>query len=100
MSNPLSLTISSGEDSRLEILWQADRGLADLLLYASDNMSLIWEKRIEVGSVAQQADLVKMLKPLAELCHVLYQSENARTVIPEFAETLFDLRILLHNIED
>ena len=100
MSNPLSLTISSGEDSRLEILWQADRGLADLLLYASDNMSLIWEKRIEVGSVAQQADLVKMLKPLAELCHTLYQSENARTVIPEFAETLFDLRILLHNIED
>jgi len=100
MSNPLSLTISSGEDSRLEIRWQADRGLADLLLYASDNMSLIWEKRIEVGSVAQQADLVKMLKPLAELCHALYQSENARTVIPEFAETLFDLRILLHNIED
>jgi len=37
---------------------------------------------------------------LAELCYALYQSKNARTVIPEIAETLFDLRGLLHQIED
>ena len=41
-----------------------------------------------------------MLKPLAELCHILYQSESGRAVIPELVEALFDLRGLLHNVED
>lgn len=101
MSNPLNLTISSSEYSRLEIRWHAERGVADLLLYAgSSSMSLIWQKRIEVNPAIQQAELAKMLKPLAELCHILYQSENGRAVIPELVEALFDLRGLLHNVED
>ena len=101
MSNPLNLTISSSEYSRLEIRWHAEKGVVDLLLYAgSGSMSLIWQKRIEVDPAIQQAELAKMLKPLAELCHILYQSENGRAVIPELVEALFDLRGLLHNIED
>jgi hypothetical protein len=100
VNKPLNITAAGADDSRLEILWQSDLELVDLLLYVGDSNALIWEKQISVGSVTQQADLAQILKPLAELCYALYQSKNARTAIPEIAETLFDLRGLLHQIED
>jgi len=100
VNKPLNITVAGADDSRLEIRWQADLELVDLLLYVGDSNALIWEKQVSVGSVTQQADLAKILKPLAELCYALYQSKSARTIIPEIAETLFDLRGLLHQIED